>query len=335
MAKKKVKKTKKSKKRNNSSKILLYTAWVLATIATSLSVALVWYFFWHMDTPKQPIQKEKLHAKPLKKELPKSVHKRLKEVLQKEKYKEKDKKEHISASHELDFKEHAKVLKPLPRPIRVSKNKAKLAIIIDDVATQGHVNAINKLHLLLTKSFLPPRAARPHTPELAQKEKFYMVHLPLEAQNFHAEETNTLRISDSEQMIYKRIDRVKKWFPRVHFINNHTGSKFTSNELAMNRLIYALEKHQIHFIDSRTIASTKAPKVLKNMGLPYVHRDIFLDHHMDVAYVKEQIKKAVAYAKKHKTAIAIGHPHPNTLQALRESKALLKEVDLVYVNEVY
>ncbi len=337
MAKKKVKKTKKAHKthkRNKSSKILLYTAWILAIIATFLSITLIWYFFWHMDKPKVEVKKEKLYTKPLKQELPKSVNKQLKELLKKEKQKV-VKKEDLPASHELDFKENAKVLKPIPRPIRVSQKKPKLAIIIDDVATQGHVNAINKLHLVLTKSFLPPRAARPHTPELARKEKFYMVHLPLEAQNFHAEEPNTLRVSDSEQKIYKRIDTIQKWFPRVHFINNHTGSKFTSNELAMNRLIYALEKHHIHFIDSRTIASTKAPKVLKNMGLPYVHRDIFLDHHMDVAYVKEQIKKAVAYAKKHKTAIAIGHPHPNTLEALRESKALLKEVDLVYVREVY
>ena len=337
MAKKKAKKTRKVKKthkRNQSSKVLLYIAWVLATIATFLSVALIGYYFWYMDKPKVEVQKEKLYTKPLKQELPKSVHKQLKELLKKEQPKV-VKKEALSASHEVDFKPHPKVLQPIPRPIRVSTQKPKLAIIIDDVATQGHVNAINKLHLVLTKSFMPPRATRSHTPELAKKEAFYMVHLPLEAQNFHAEEPNTLRVTDSEEKIYKRIDKIKKWFPRVHFINNHTGSKFTSNELAMNRLIYALEKHHIHFIDSRTIASTKAPIVLKNMGLPYVHRDIFLDHHMDVAYVKEQIKKAVAFAKKHKTAIAIGHPHPNTLEALRESKALLKEVDLVYVKEVY
>ncbi len=331
MAKKKVNKTKKVKKRQKkeqNSKVLLYTAWVLAMVATLLSGALIWYYFAYVNVEREHVKK----AKPLPKKEKhiQNVKQELKEILKKElPVKE------LSASHEVDFKEDAKVLKPIPRPIRVSLKKAKLAIIIDDVATQGHVNAINKLHLVLTKSFLPPRAARPHTPELAKKEPFYMVHLPLEAQNFHAEEAHTLRITDSEEKIYKRIDAIKKWFPRVHFINNHTGSKFTSNELAMNRLIYALEKHNIHFIDSRTIASTKAPIVLKNMGLPYVHRDIFLDHHMDVAYVKAQIKKAVAFAKKHKTAIAIGHPHPNTLEALRESKALLKEVDLVYVKEVY
>lgn len=326
-----------SKKRKNSSKVLLYTAWVLAIIAAVLSASIIWYYFGYMEQKEDMSKKHKSYKKvPLKKELPKSVNKRLKEVLKKEASKPKTiTKKYISASHEVDFKNSSKIPKPLPRTIKVSSSKPKLAIIIDDVATYAHVKAINNLHLVLTKSFLPPRAARPNTPKLAKNEKFYMVHLPLEAQSFHAEEAKTLRITDSEEKIYKRIDEIKHLFPAVKFINNHTGSKFTANELAMNRLIYALEKHKIHFIDSRTIATTKAPKVLKSMGLPYVSRDIFLDHHMDKAYVKQQIKKAVQYAKAHKTAIAIGHPHPNTLQALRESKELLKQVDLVYVNKVY
>jgi len=330
-------KKKSSKKRKKSSKALLYIAWVLAIIAALLSALIIWYYFGYMEQKEEMPQKHKSYTKvPPKKALPKSVNKRLKEVLKKESSKPKKViQKYISASHEVDFKESAKIPKPLPRAIKVSSNKPKLAIIIDDVATYAHVKAINSLHLVLTKSFLPPRAARPNTPKLAKKEKFYMVHLPLEAQNFHAEEPNTLRVTDSEAKIYKRIDDIKRMFPAVKFINNHTGSKFTANELAMNRLIYALEKHHIHFIDSRTIATTKAPKVLKSMGLPYVSRDVFLDHHMDKAYVKQQIRKAVEYAKVHKTAIAIGHPHPNTLQALRESKELLKQVDLVYVYEVY
>ena len=78
-----------------------------------------------------------------------------------------------------------------------------------------------------------------------------------------------------------------------------------------------------------------APRVLKNFGLKYVARDVFLDHHMDKPYIMKQIKKAIAVAKAHGEAIAIGHPHKNTLQALAESKELFKDVDLVQVNRVY
>jgi uncharacterized protein len=323
---------KKSQKRKNNSKILLYIAWILALIASILSALVAGYYFGFINTTEKTPQTPEVHEQCIskKEKLPKSVNYRLKEVLKKE-----VKQKFISASHEFDYKESAKIPRPLPRPIQVSTNKPKLAIIIDDVATRAHVKAINSLHLVLTKSFLPPRAARPNTPELARHEKFYMVHLPLEASSYRAEEPKTLRVTDSEEKIYKRIGEIKKLFPAVAFVNNHTGSKFTANELAMNRLIYVLHKHGINFIDSRTIATTKAPKVLKSMGLPYVSRDVFLDHHMDKNYVKKQIKKAIQFAKTHKTAIAIGHPHPNTLQALRESKELLKEVELVYVEAVY
>jgi polysaccharide deacetylase 2 family uncharacterized protein YibQ len=184
-------------------------------------------------------------------------------------------------------------------------------------------------------SFLPPSAARPNSAKLASHESFYMVHLPMEAMNFSAEEPHTIRIKDSQSEISNRIRKIKTLFPKVRYINNHTGSKFTSNEIAMNRLIYAFNKNHIYFVDSRTTAKTKAPKVLKNFGLKYVARDVFLDHHSDKKYIKKQIQKAIKVAKKNGHAIAIGHPHKNTIQALYESKSLFKDVELVQVNQVY
>jgi polysaccharide deacetylase 2 family uncharacterized protein YibQ len=183
-------------------------------------------------------------------------------------------------------------------------------------------------------SFLPPSSFRPNSAKLAAKEKFYMVHLPMEAMSFTAEEPTTLRVNDSQTKISKRIEKLLKQFPKAKYINNHTGSKFTSNEVAMNRLMNSLKKHNINFIDSRTTAKTKVPAVMKNYGLKYIARDVFLDHHQDKPYVKKQIKEAIRIAKQHGSAIAIGHPHKNTLLALKESKKLFKDVELVYINKL-
>jgi len=49
----------------------------------------------------------------------------------------------------------------------------------------------------------------------------------------------------------------------------------------------------------------------------------------------QSIKKAIKIAKLHGTAIAIGHPHANTILALSESKDLFKDVDLVLINKLY
>ena len=330
----------KRNKSNTSSKILSSIAWGLAIVALILSSFVGGYYFGFEDAQKEFSQTEKIEKQKrlaLLKKLEESskktaqkenVRERLKEVLKKKP------KEYVSASHELEDATLANPPKIPTRQKKISISKPKLAIIIDDVGTRSQVKAIRSLNLPLTMSFLPPSPSRPNTSRLASKEANYMVHLPMEAQNFSAEEPFTLRVSDSQKVISQRVKEIKKLFPKVEYINNHTGSKFTSNEIAMNRLIFALNGSEIRFIDSRTTAKTQAPKVLKNFGQEYIARDVFLDHHMDKSYILGQIKKAVEVAKSHGSAIAIGHPHKNTLQALYESKKVLQDVDIVYINKL-
>lgn len=264
----------------------------------------------------------------------KDLVERLQDVLSKEKLKTE-----IDTKHEFD--ENALGRPPkgpkriVQKPAVYSKfKKPKLAIIIDDVSFAHDVASIKALHMPLTMSFLPPSPAHPNSALLAAEEKMYMVHLPLEAMHFSAEEPITLRVSDSKEMIEQRVAQVKKLFPRAYYVNNHTGSRFTSNRRAVEDLIVALNDEGIGFLDSRTTAQTKVPDVMASLGKPYIARDVFLDHESDVPYIEEQIKKAIAKAKQHGSAIAIGHPRKETLQALKNSKALLKSVDLVYVNKV-
>ena len=337
MAKKRKSKKTKTNSPKNSSKVLNYIAWALALTALTLISLLVGYYFGFHNGQKRSHnesrveqKKEQIRTLPTQPKVEKrSFNKRLQAVLKKES------KSYNSASHEI---ESEALVNPPKVPLQEEKiytTKPKLAIIIDDVSTKSQVRAIKSLGIPITMSFLPPSAARPNSAKLAAKQSFYMVHLPMEAMHFNKEEPYTLHANDSQEVILQRIEALKKLFPRVAYINNHTGSKFTSSEIAMNRLIYALNKNHIHFIDSRTTAETKAPKVMKNFGLKYVARDVFLDHHPDKAYILGQIKRAIAVAKAHGHAIVIGHPHKNTLEALYESKALLKSVDLVLINKIY
>ncbi len=333
---------KRKKRSSSTNNFLTYIAWGLALVALTLSSLVVGYYFGYEEAKKDIIKQEKVQKEKRLSMLTKlekvtkseteSVNQRLKKVLKKEVKKEL--KKSATASHEYD---EVKYVKPPLRQKREAKrvsSKPKLAIIIDDVSVKSHITAIKNIGLPLTMSFLPPSTSRPNSAKLASKEKIYMVHLPMEAKNFNKEEPFTLKVSDSKKIINKRITELKKLFPRVKYINNHTGSKFTSDEIAMNKLISVLSSKRINFIDSRTTAETKAPQVMKNFGLKYVARDIFLDHRNDKAYILTQIKKAIKIAKAHGTAIAIGHPHKNTLLAINESKELLKEVELVYINRL-
>lgn len=224
----------------------------------------------------------------------------------------------------------------LTKDMNLSKTKqARLAIIIDDMANISQVRALQALKLKLIPSFFPPDKNHIDTPKLALKFDFYMVHLPLAAMNYTKPELDTLNPSDSEKRIFKKIQQMKKDFKDLKFINNHTGSLFTSDEKAMKKLYKAFEKEELIFVDSKTIASSKAPKVAKALGQIYIQRDVFLDNRDDVAYIKNQLIEAVRLAKQKGFAIAIGHPRKNTFKALEQSKDLLKSVELVYLSEIY
>lgn len=217
---------------------------------------------------------------------------------------------------------------------KISK-KPKLAIIIDDMANASQVRGLKALNLKLNPSFFPPDKNHSETPKLALKFDFYIVHLPLAAINYNKPELDTLNPNDSKERIFKKIKQIKKDFKDLRYINNHTGSLFTSNEEAMRKLYEVLKNQNIFFVDSKTTGNSKANKIAKELSMPYIQRDVFLDNEDDVNYVKKQLESAVKLAQKKGFVIAIGHPRKNTFKALEQSKDLLKGVDLVYLSEIY
>lgn len=220
--------------------------------------------------------------------------------------------------------------------ILVQKNtKPRLAIIIDDMASHTHVDMLKKTNLKLIPSFFPPDKHHPYTAEFAKDFDFFMVHLPLAAIKYDKAELNTLHPSDDMEKISKHVAFVKEQFPKVKFINNHTGSLFTANMQAMDKLFNAFKQNDFIFVDSRTIGNSKAKNLVSRFEQPYIARDVFLDNEDNIAYIKNQLRQAVEEAKKKGFAIAIGHPREKTFKALVQSKDLLNSVELVYLNEIY
>ncbi len=324
------KKRKRTKKLKND-KFLHYLAITLAFVASFFVFFFGGYYFGYHNGTKA------MSAKIEKKELQRAeALKKLEKILKENKpiIKKKEKQYDITAAHEIEDK---KALQPLPRKqqLRSTRHYPKLAIIFDDVSFGYQVKEIKALGLKVTMSFFPPTAIHPNTPALAAKEPFYMVHLPMEAMHFNKEETFTLHVKDSRKKIENRIRKIKELFPRAEYINNHTGSRFTANKQAVERLISVLDENGIHFIDSRTTSKTKVKEIMKKHHHKYIARDVFLDNNGDIASIKKQIVQAVRIAKKYGAAIAIGHPHSNTIKALQESKNLFKGVELVYVYQLY
>ncbi|AQW88280.1 divergent polysaccharide deacetylase [Campylobacter pinnipediorum subsp. caledonicus] len=214
--------------------------------------------------------------------------------------------------------------------------KPKLAIVIDDVANRHHVDMIRSVGIKMTPSFFPKTKHHLDTPKLAKEFEFYMIHLPMQAQHFSSPEINTLNVQDSEKLIDKKIKDIRADFPNAKFMNNHTGSKFTSDFSAMEKAYKAFIKYDFIFIDSKTISTTKVKKVAKKYKKPYISRDVFLDDKDNKASINEEIKNAINTAKQKGYAIAIGHPRKNTIEVLKQNRSyILDNVELVYVKDLY
>ena len=214
--------------------------------------------------------------------------------------------------------------------------KPRLVIIIDDVAYKHQADAIKSVNLKLTPSFFPATSAHPETPVLARRFSFYMIHLPMQALGgFKGAEIGTLTVNDDYEKIAKKLQSIKRDFPNLKYINNHTGSRFTSDAAAMDRMMRAVRDENLIFVDSKTTSPTKVYGAAKKYSMPYIARDVFLDHDGSKAAVRKQLKYAIELAKKRSYAIAIGHPHKNTLEVLQESTKLLQEVEVVYLKDLF
>lgn len=215
------------------------------------------------------------------------------------------------------------------------KSKPKIAIVIDDVTTQAQKDKILAMGYKISMAFLPPTNTHPSSAKIAQSLSFHMIHFPMQASSaFKGEEVNTLRTTDSYETIEKRVKQLREWYPNAVYTNNHTGSVFTENDEAIDKLFRALKKYNFIFVDSRTSAKSVVKKYAKKYDMPYIVRNTFLDNEQSYQYVQKQLKEAIEIAKKQGYALAIGHPHEITLQVLKDSKNLFKDVEPIFVNQL-
>jgi polysaccharide deacetylase 2 family uncharacterized protein YibQ len=147
--------------------------------------------------------------------------------------------------------------------------------------------------------------------------------------------SKTLMVDDGPRAIARRVAEIRRLFPHARFVNNHTGSVFTSNHGAMYHLYGDLKRQGFVFVDSRTSGHSVVRKVAAEYHAPYLARDVFIDNVQNRTAILRQLRKAVRIAKKRGYAIAIGHPHRATFDALRHAGGILDQVETVYLDDFY
>jgi len=223
------------------------------------------------------------------------------------------------------------------RPSRAPVSGPRLAIVLDDLAgddSAASEGAIFALHYPLTLSVLPFHA---HSAEIAaqahRRGYLVMLHLPMQAVGSEKPESNELRRGMSSSQIAKELNGMLAAVPYAAGVNNHQGSLATSDEQLMSELMPLLRDRKLFFIDSRTAGNTVAFDTARRDGVRAAFRNVpFLDDVREVTAIRHQLALAMKDAKEKGEAIAIGHPHPETLRALAE---MLPEVQANGVQLVY
>jgi uncharacterized protein len=216
---------------------------------------------------------------------------------------------------------------------------ARLAIILDDLGSDRHAaDAIFALPYPLTISILPHH---PQSVEIAQEahRRGYqvMLHLPMQAVGNERPETQELHAGMSASDVAALVDQWLQGIPDVAGVNNHQGSQSTADARLMDELMPVLRQRQLFYVDSRTTAATVAYDEAQRLGVRSGFRNVpFLDDVAEVGAVRRQLQLALRGAREKGEAIAIGHPHPATLEALREvlPQAESEGVNLVFVSEL-
>jgi polysaccharide deacetylase 2 family uncharacterized protein YibQ len=210
----------------------------------------------------------------------------------------------------------------------------QIAIIIDDMGIDRRLGrAMAALPGPLTLSFLPYAPDLPAQTQAARTAGHeLMVHIPMEPDHPEASvPASVLSVDLSPGEAIRRLYWALGRFDGFVGVNNHMGSRFTADADHMRPVLEELKRRGLLFVDSRTSPRTVGPSIARGLGLPFVGRDVFLDHEDDSAAIRARLRDAEGIARRQGYAVAIGHPRERTLAALKEWLPTVAERGLVLV----
>lgn len=212
------------------------------------------------------------------------------------------------------------------------KGKAKIALVIDDIG-------YNK-PLGLRATELPGAityAVIPHTP-LAKKLAFYalhknpdkevIVHMPM--QSSLGKELGSGGLTDDldKPQFIARVRDALKEVPFAQGLSNHMGSHLTALPEQMQWLMNELNQQDFYYLDSKTSPSDHPQRAAEKSEVPYLQRDIFLDHDPSPEAIKNAFQNAIELAKSRGYAVVLAHPYRSSLNYLERTLPTLDEQNI-------
>lgn len=152
--------------------------------------------------------------------------------------------------------------------------------------------------------------------------KEVILHLPMQSISSRAaHEPNALNEAMDEDQLSTNVHSLLAEIPFIRGVNNHMGSHLTEFDFFMRPVMDSIRGYNpnLYFLDSRTSPRSVAHAQALDAGLSAITRDVFLDNERNLESIRLQYRIWLTQARERGSAIAIGHPYPNTLSVLREN----------------
>ena len=199
--------------------------------------------------------------------------------------------------------------------------KPKIVFVVDDIGEHDRFKKeLAALGSKVTYAILPLRDFSLYFSEQGKRAHADVIlHLPLET--VHTDKSPgqgliTGVMSDEEILGMLKKDLAS--IPGHVGVNNHMGSKGTSDRRLMTIILCELKRQRLLFFDSHTTSKSVAPEICHAIGLPFLKCGLFLDNDNTVRAIKAQLAELRRIAREQGTAVAIGHYRKNTLEVLAE-----------------
>ena len=232
------------------------------------------------------------------------------------------------------------LITPLPgaEAAAARAGQPRLAVVIDDLGyDRAQADSIFRLSYPLTISVLPHEANSGEIAEEAHRRGYQvMLHLPMASNAGDKDEAVQLHPGMASADVDKTFTAMLDTVPYAAGVNNHEGSLGTADQKLMDDLMPLLHERNLFFIDSRTSAATVAESSAHAAGVEAARRNVFLDDDQSAPAIRKQFALALRDAREKGSALAIGHPHPQTLAVLNEMlpEAGRQGVRLVFASDL-
>lgn len=223
-------------------------------------------------------------------------------------------------SHSFHFPGRERELADLARPMPA----AALVLVIDDLGQSLEAaEALAALPFPVTLALWPRASGTGAAANLAgQRGLDCLVHMPMEplprADGSRPKPGAGALFTDmSPQALAAALEPALSAVPTALGLNNHMGSRFTGSASASRQLCAQLAGRGFAVLDSLTSPHSRLAEAARAAGLVSVTRAVFLDTQRKTDAILAALDAAAARARSGGFAVAIGHPYPETLSALR------------------